>query len=314
MSRTLSEWLDYIERTHPAGIELGLERVARVRDALGLSFAGPIITVGGTNGKGSTCAMLDAILRAEGYRVGLYTSPHLLHFNERVRLSGVPVSDGELVLAFEAVEQARGDTPLTYFEFGTLAAWHIFATAPLDALVLEVGLGGRLDAVNAFEPDCAIVTRVSIDHVDYLGSSRESIGAEKAGIFRAGKPAICADPCPPGTLVAHAQAIGADLQQIGRDFSYVGGLTQWRFNGRSGSRAGLAPPALRGATQLANAAACLAALDAMSKRLPVSMQAVRLGLATVELPGRFQVLPGRPSVVLDVAHNPDAAATLAANL
>jgi dihydrofolate synthase / folylpolyglutamate synthase len=312
--RTLAEWLDYVERLHPSSIAMGLERVERVRDALGLAFTGPIITVGGTNGKGSTCAMLDAILRAEGYRVGLYTSPHLLHYNERVRIGGAPVDDEPLAEAFAAVENARGDTPLTYFEFGTLAAWCLFRSVPLDVLVLEVGLGGRLDAVNALDADCSVVTRVSIDHIDYLGADRESIGAEKAGIFRPGKPAVCADPDPPRSLLAHAEAIGADLQLLGRDFRYEGGRTQWRFIGRGGARAGLAPPALRGRRQLANASACLAALDALSGRLPISMQAIRLGLATVELPGRFQVLPGRPAVVLDVAHNPDAAATLAANL
>jgi dihydrofolate synthase/folylpolyglutamate synthase len=313
-ARTLPEWLEYIERVHPQAIAMGLERVIRVRDALGLRFDGPLITVAGTNGKGSTCAMLDAILRAEGYRVGLYMSPHLLSYNERVRVDGALASDERLVLAFERVEAARGDTPLTYFEFGTLAAWEIFATSGLDAVVLEVGLGGRLDAVNAFDPDCAVVTGIAIDHVDYLGSSRESIGAEKAGIFRAGRPAICADSDPPATLIEHARAVGADLQLIGRDFAYEGGRQQWLFRGRHGARRALAPPALRGARQLANASACLAALDSLRSRLPVSMQAVRQGLANVQLPGRFQILPGRPAVVLDVAHNPQAAAVLSENL
>lgn len=313
-SRTLAEWLDYIERQHSSPIALGLDRVLKIRKALALSFSGPIITVGGTNGKGSTCAMLEAILRAAGYRIGLYTSPHLLAYNERVRINGAPASDERLVAAFERVERARGGTPLTYFEFGTLGAWEIFATTPLDALVLEVGLGGRLDAVNAFDADCAVVTSIGVDHVDYLGASREAIAAEKAGIFRPGKPAICTDAAPPETLIAHARAIGADLQLLGRDFSYSGDRLQWRFRGRTGTRAGLAPPALRGARQLANASACLAALDAMRDRLPVSMQAVKRGFAAVELPARFQVLPGRPAVVLDVAHNPQAADVLAENL
>lgn len=312
--RSLAGWLEHIEQLHPAAIEMGLERVARVRDAMGLSFAVPVVTVGGTNGKGSTCAMLEAILLAEGYRVGVYSSPHLLAYNERVKLDGAPAGDDRLLEGFEAVERARGEVALTYFEFGTLAAWHIFATASLDALVLEVGLGGRLDAVNAIDPDCAVVTRVAIDHVDFLGGTRESIGREKAGIFRPGRPALCADPDPPRSLIEHAAAIGADLQLIGRDFGYEAGRTQWRFHGRAGSRAGLAAPALRGVNQLANASACLAALDCLRGRLPVSMQAVRMGLALVQLPGRFQVLPGEPAVVLDVAHNPDAAATLAANL
>jgi dihydrofolate synthase/folylpolyglutamate synthase len=313
-ARSLAQWLERIERLHPSAIAMGLERVARVRDALGMSFDGPVITVGGTNGKGSTCAMLEAVLRAEGHRVGLYTSPHILAYNERVRIDGREATDEAIVNGFERVDAARGDVPLTYFEFGTLAAWITFAEAGLDAVVLEVGLGGRLDAVNAFDPDCAIVTRIGIDHVDFLGATRESIGLEKAGIFRAGRPAICGDPDPPDTLVGHARAIGADLQLIGRDFSLEGGRQQWSFHGRRGWRRSLAAPALRGPWQLVNASCALAALDALHERLPVSMQAVRQGLALVELPGRFQVLPGRPAVVLDVAHNPQAAEVLAQNL
>jgi dihydrofolate synthase/folylpolyglutamate synthase len=312
--QTLAQWLDHAERLHPRAIDMGLERVVRVRDALGLAFAGPVFTVGGTNGKGSTCALLESILRAEGYRVGVYSSPHILKYNERVRVEGVQASDERLARAFERVEAARGATPLTYFEFGTLAAWEIFATTPLDVLVLEVGLGGRLDAVNAFDSDCAVVTSIGIDHVDYLGATREGIALEKAGIFRPGRPAICGDPDPPATLVGRARSIGADLQIFGRDFTCEGGRNQWTFRGRRGVRHGLAPPALRGMRQLANASCALAALDALQERLPVSMQAVRQGLALVELPGRFQVLPGRPAVVLDVAHNPQAAETLAQNL
>jgi dihydrofolate synthase/folylpolyglutamate synthase len=313
-SRSLPEWLQHIERLHPAAVELGLDRVGRVRDAMACSFDGTLIVVGGTNGKGSTCALLEAMLRAEGYRVGLYTSPHLIDYNERVRIDGAAASDRQLLEGFEAVERARGGVPLTYFEFGTLAAWHSFTGAGLDVLILEVGLGGRLDAVNVFDSDCAVVTRVALDHVDYLGPTRDSIGREKAGIFRPHRPAICADPDPPASLIEHARAVGADLRLIGRDFGFEAGPTQWRYSSRVGSRAGLAVPALRGTHQLANAAACLAALDALRDRVPVSMQAVRVGLATVELPGRFQVLPGRPVTVLDVAHNPDAAACLAAGL
>ncbi len=324
-ARGLAEWLEYIERIHPKSIQLGLERVAKVRDALGLSSAAALFIVAGTNGKGSTCAMLEAILLAAGYRVGLYTSPHLIRYNERVRLGGTPVDDTRLCAAFEAVEHARGDAALTYFEFGTLAAWQIFATVPLDAVILEVGLGGRLDAVNAFDCDCAVLTSVALDHMDYLGDTRESIGAEKAGIFRKGKPAIVADPSPPRSVLDHAAAIGAGLQLIGRDFGYLRGVgspdfgyqrerEQWTFWGKGGRRAGLAHPALRGSKQLANASAVLAALDALRERLPVGMQDIRNGLAKVELSARFQVLPGRPAVVLDVAHNPDAAAVLAANL
>jgi len=311
-------WLAYIERQHPQSIALGLDRVVRVRDALALPKFCPIFTVAGTNGKGSVCAMLEAILLAAGYHVGTYLSPHLLRYNERVRLDGREVDDAPLVAAFRRVEAARGEgdarVPLTYFEFGTLAAWVVCAAAKPDALVLEVGLGGRLDAVNAFDPDCAVLTSVDLDHAEYLGDTRERIGWEKAHVFRAGRPAIVGDPAPPATVLEHAAAIGADLQVAGRDFGHSGDRQQWLFWGRHGRRGGLAYPALRGANQLLNAAAALAALDALRDRLPVSAQAIRLGLAAVDLPGRFQVLPGRPVVVLDVAHNPHAAAVLAANL
>ena len=312
--RSLAEWLDYIERIHPKSIQLGLERVAEVRDALGKSSRSAVFTVAGTNGKGSTCAILEAILLAAGYRVGLYTSPHLLQYNERVRLDGTPVDDVRLCAAFEEVERARGEVPLTYFEFGTLAAWEIFASRPLDAVILEVGLGGRLDAVNAFDADCAVLTTVDLDHMDYLGDTREAIGREKSGIFRASRPAIVADPDPPRSVLENAASIGADLQLIGRDFGFVQQGEQWMAWSRDGRRGGLAHPALRGARQLANAAAAIAALGALRLRLPVGMQDVRNGLARVELPGRFQVLPGRPTVVLDVAHNPQAARVLADNL
>ena len=312
--RSLAEWLDYIERIHPKSIELGLERVTEVRDALGKSSGAVVLTVAGTNGKGSTCAILEAILLAAGYKVGLYTSPHLLRYNERVRIGGTPVDDDRLCAAFEEVERARGRVPLTYFEFGTLAAWEIFASLRLDAVILEVGLGGRLDAVNAFDADCAVLTTVDLDHMDYLGDTREAIGREKSGIFRPGRPAIVADPDPPRSVLDHALAIGADLQLIGRDFGFVQQGQQWMAWGRDGRRGGLAHPALRGVRQLANAAAAIAALGALRERVPVGMQDVRMGLARVELPGRFQVLPGRPTVVLDVAHNPQAARVLAHNL
>ncbi|MSQ73101.1 MAG: bifunctional tetrahydrofolate synthase/dihydrofolate synthase [Betaproteobacteria bacterium] len=312
--RTLAGWLVHIERVHPKSIALGLDRVVKVRDALGFQFDGPIITVGGTNGKGSTCAMLEAILLAAGYRVGQYTSPHLLRYNERVRVDGQPLDDAALCNAFEQVEIARGSVQLTYFEFGTLAAWAHFAGAKPDCLILEIGLGGRLDAVNAFDADCAVLTSIDIDHVDFLGDTREQIGAEKAGIFRGSKPAIVADPVPPLTVLEHAAAVKADLQLFGRDFGYQSDPQQWLFWGRGGRRGGLAYPGLRGANQLLNACASLAALDALRGRIPVASQDVRNGFARVELPARFQVLPGRPVVVLDVAHNPHAAAVLAQNL
>jgi dihydrofolate synthase/folylpolyglutamate synthase len=312
--RSLAEWLDYIERIHPKSIQLGLDRVSKVRDALGKSSPAAVFTVAGTNGKGSTCAILEAILLAAGYRVGLYTSPHLLRYNERVRVDGTPVDDARLCLAFDAVERARGEVTLTYFEFGTLAAWEIFTSRPLDALILEVGLGGRLDAVNAFDADCALLTSVDLDHTDYLGDTRELIGAEKSGIFRPGRPAIVADADPPRSVLVRAAALGADLQLIGRDFGFVRQGQQWMYWGSEGRRGGLAHPALRGTRQLANASAAIAALGTLRARLPVGMQDVRNGLAQVELPGRFQVLPGRPTVVLDVAHNPQAARVLADNL
>lgn len=311
---TLEAWLTRIERLHHRPIDLTLDRVRTVADRLDLRFDCPVFVVGGTNGKGSTCAMLDGILRAAGYRVGLYTSPHLLRFNERARIGGVEAGDAALIEQFEAVEAARGDTSLTYFEFTTLAALRLFAQARLDALVLEVGLGGRLDAVNIVDADCAIVTSIALDHIDYLGPTREHIGFEKAHIYRSGRPAICGDPEPPASLIDVATKLGADLWLFGRDFNYAGDRQQWAYGGRAQRRSGLPYPALRGANQLLNASGALAALEALAQRLPVSQQAVRQGLLTVEITGRFQVLPGRPAVVLDVAHNPHAAAVTASNL
>jgi dihydrofolate synthase / folylpolyglutamate synthase len=311
---TLNDWLRLLETMHPKAIDMGLERVASVKDRLGIEFDCPVIIVGGTNGKGSTCAMLESILMQAGYRVGQYTSPHLIDFNERARINGEPASDDALVTQFRAVEEKRGDVSLTYFEFTTLAILRLFAEAKLDAVILEVGLGGRLDAVNVLDADVAIVTSVDIDHTEYLGDTREKIGFEKAGIFRAGKTAICADPVPPASLLDHAKAIGADLWLFGRDYNYSGDKQQWNYGGRQQRRSSLGYPSLRGANQLLNASAALAALEALRDRLPVGAQEVRTGLVMVELPGRFQVLPGRPTVILDVAHNPHAAATLAQNL
>jgi dihydrofolate synthase/folylpolyglutamate synthase len=322
MPPTLDGWLAHLEALHPrgsAGIELGLERVAAVKARLAQREACPVILIGGTNGKGSTCAMLERILLAAGYRVGLYTSPHLLRYNERVRIDGIAADDASLCRAFARVEQARGDAALTYFEFGTLAAWEVFAAAGLDAIVLEVGLGGRLDATNVYEPACAVVTGVDLDHMDFLGADREAIGREKSGIFRAGVAAICGDPQPPQSLVDQALAVGARLQVLGREFGYQRQEQQWSYWGRRDGddpvrRGGLAFPALRGERQLANAACALAALDSLRTRLPVAMKDIRQGLGEVQLAGRFQVLPGRPAVVLDVAHNPQAARVLADNL
>jgi dihydrofolate synthase/folylpolyglutamate synthase len=314
LTADLDGWLAHVERLHPKSIELGLERVRAVLERLALPKFCPIFVVGGTNGKGSTCALLEAMLHAAGYRVGCYTSPHLVRYNERVRIAGRDIADDALVAAFAEVERARADTPLTYFEFGTAAAWVAFARERLEALVLEIGLGGRLDAVNAFEPDCAVVTSVDLDHMDYLGDTRERIGWEKAHIFRAGRPAILGDAAPPTSVLEHARGIGARLLCIGRDFGFEADRQQWRYWGPGGTRGGLAYPALRGVTQVENAATAIAALDSLRDRLPMPAQAIRDGLARVELPGRFQVLPGRPIVILDVAHNPEAAAVLSANL
>ena len=317
-SSRLGEWLAYLETLHPKPIAMGLERVAEVARRLGTTIDCPVVTVAGTNGKGSTCAMVESICRKAGYRTGLYTSPHLVRFNERVRLAGAEVDDATLVATFGEVDAARsrapGPVPLTYFEFSTLAALIVFAEARLDVLVLEVGLGGRLDAVNIVDADVAVITAIDIDHVEYLGHTREAIGAEKAGIMRAGRVAVCGDEDPPQTLVRHAADIGAPLWRIGDEYRYAVEGLQWRYEGPGGARYGLPHPALRGRYQLANAATALAALDALRARVPVSGGAVRDGLVGVELAGRFQVLPGRPATVLDVAHNPHAARALAATL
>jgi len=323
--RTLDDWLAHCERLHPVGIDMGLERVGQAWQRAGVTLGTPdghepvdgapvVFTVAGTNGKGSTCAMLEGILLSSGFKVGVYGSPHLVRFEERCRIGGELVSAAALVPHFEAIEAARGDIPLTYFEFTTLAIMRLLATSGLDAVILEVGLGGRLDAVNVVDADCAIVTSIDLDHMEYLGPDREAIGREKAGIMRAGRPAIVSDPQAPNSVVDHAAALGADLWLFGRDHNYAGDRQQWSWAGRSKRFNGMAYPALRGANQLLNASGVLAALEVMRPRLPVSAQAVRTGLATVELPGRFQIIPGQPTLILDVAHNPHAAATLAVNL
>ena len=316
--QTLDQWLTHCEQLHPKNIDMGLDRVKTVAQRMALGFTCPVITVAGTNGKGSTCAMLESILRQAGYRTGLYSSPHLVHFEERLRLNGDPVHAGALVEGFAHVEQARcQDDPavsLTYFEFSTLAMLDVMARSKLDVVILEVGLGGRLDAVNIIEPDCALITSIDLDHMDFLGPDREAIGREKAGIMRTGRPVIVGDPVPPQSVLDHAKEIDADLWRFGHDFNVSGDKQQWAWAGRDRRYSGLAYPALRGANQLLNAAGVLAALTALRERLPVAAQAVRSGLALVELPGRFQVIAGQPTLVLDVAHNPHAVAALVANL
>ncbi|WP_300756969.1 bifunctional tetrahydrofolate synthase/dihydrofolate synthase [Janthinobacterium sp.] len=312
---TLPAWLTMLETRHSETvINMGLERVLEIKQRLALAFSCPVIMVAGTNGKGSTCAMLESVLLRAGYKVGLYIKPHFLDFNERARIGGEMASDEQLIASFNAVEAVRGDIPLTYFEFTTLAIMHLLAEAGQDVVILEVGLGGRLDAVNIVDADVSIVTSVDIDHTEFLGDTREAIGFEKAGIFRPGKAAICSDPVPPQSLIDHAEAIGADLWLMGRDFNYAGDKQQWNYGGREQRRNSLAYPSLRGANQILNACAVLAALEVLKLQLPVGAQEVRTGLVTVELPGRFQVLPGRPSVILDVAHNPHAASALNQNL
>ena len=311
---TLNDWLAHCEQLHAKNIDMGLERVRAVAERMNLAFSCPVITVAGTNGKGSTCAMLEAVLIQSGYRTGVYTSPHLVHFEERCRLNGESSTAADLIAGFEAVESARGEISLTYFEFTTLAIMYRLANAGLDAVILEVGLGGRLDAVNIIDADCAVITSIDLDHMEFLGPDRESIGREKAGIMRAGRPAVVSDPMPPASVTDHARAIGADLWRAGEDFNFSGDKLQWGWAGRGRRYTGLAYPGLRGANQLVNAAGVLAALTAIRDKLPVTAQAVRNGMALVELPGRFQIVPGEPALVLDVAHNAHAVAALAVNL
>jgi dihydrofolate synthase / folylpolyglutamate synthase len=314
-SRTLSDWLAWIETLHPRSIELGLERVHVVLDAMGLrrpAFAA--ITITGTNGKGSTVAMCETILRRAGYRVGAYSSPHLISYNERIRIDGRNVSDDQLCAAFERIEATRGTVPLTYFEFGTLAAFDLFRATKIDIAVLEVGMGGRLDAVNAIDSDVAIVTAVDIDHTAWLGHTREAIGYEKAGIFRQNRPAICGDPNPPAIVATEAARIGAQLLQYNREFTVERSATEWTWRYGERLRSGLPYPSLRGDYQLFNATCALTALETLARRFPVTQADVREGLIAGVIPGRFQVLPGRPVRVLDVAHNAQAARSLAATL
>lgn len=313
---TLAEWLTWQETLHPRGIDLGLERVARVGARLGvLEPHCAVVTVGGTNGKGSTVAMLESIYLAAGYRVGAYTSPHLLRYNERVRIGGVPVGDDLLCRAFDRVDSALGEDTLSYFEFGTLAALWVFRELAPDVMILEVGLGGRLDAVNAVDPDVAVVTSVGLDHQEWLGNDREQIGTEKAGIFRTGRPAVCGEQAPPASVRAVAERIGARWLCAGEHFGYSRGAAAWSWHGPDGHRRDDLPlPALAGGIQLDNAAAALAAVDQLMPRLPVSGEALDEGLRRVRLAGRFQLLRSNPDVILDVAHNPAGAEALAATL
>jgi dihydrofolate synthase / folylpolyglutamate synthase len=312
----LEQWLAWQSRLHPKRMELGLDRVSTVWSELGLRGLGcPIVTVGGTNGKGSCVAIIEAMAQAAGYRTGAYTSPHLLRYNERIRIAGEPVSDEALCRAFALVERARGDIPLTYFEFGTLAALLLFAEASLDLAVLEVGLGGRLDAVNLIDADVSVVASIGRDHTDWLGDSLDSIAREKAGIFRAGRPALIGQPDAPAALREAAERIGAVPLQVGREIEAVSDLESggWIWTGPQG-RLALPTPTLRGSFQIRNAAVSIGALKCLGGRLPISAAALRAGLVRARLPGRFQVANGTPTLIFDVAHNREAAEALALNL
>ncbi len=312
---SLPAWLSWQETLHPQKIDLGLERVATVADRLGLLLPDyGVMTVAGTNGKGSSVALLAAILGAAGYRVGSYSSPHLLRYNERICISGLQATDGDLCRAFDCVDQARGEISLSYFEFGTLAALYLFAAADLDVALLEVGMGGRLDAVNIIDPDVALVTSIDIDHSAWLGTDREAIGREKAGIFRHGRPAICSDPSPPDSLGNTADGLGAAWFSLGQQFFCELAGSGWDWRGPDSCYRQLPLPALAGVQQLDNAAGVLMALEVLRDRFPVNRHAIEQGLRSVNLPGRFQIQPGAVDLILDVAHNPASGRRLAQTL
>jgi len=313
--RTLPEWLAWQESLHVREIDLGLERCRAVAERMKvLAPRYTTISVAGTNGKGSCVAMLDAMLSAANYRVGRYTSPHLIRYSERIRVAGEIAGDEVICEAFDRVDRARGEVSLTYFEFGTLAALDIFKRSAIDVAVLEVGMGGRLDAVNLIDADVALLATIDIDHVDWLGPDRESIGREKAGIFRHSRPAICSDPQPPRSVLQTAEQLGTPLAVLGREFDYEVGRDGWRWWGRSHRYDGLPPPHLHGAFQFQNAAGVLAVLEQLAHRCPVPRGAIECGLRSVELAGRFQVVPGPVTWILDVAHNPQSARVLAESL
>lgn len=308
---TLAQWLAWQETLHPKPIDLGLQRVKQVFEALGNGPLPYTITVGGTNGKGSSVAMLTAILRAAGYRVGAYTSPHLLRYNERIQIDGQPMADPVLCEAFGRVDAARGETSLSYFEFGTLTALDLFRRAAVSVQVLEVGLGGRLDAVNIIDADAALVASIDIDHQEWLGDTRDAIALEKAGIYRCGRPAVLGDPRVPPALLRYAEQQGIALLCQGRDFYFTVVDGTWDWRGCAGALEHLPLPTLSGRQQLLNAAAVLQLLQQVRERLPVPEAAIRQGLVTASLAGRFQLLPGTPQVFVDVAHNPQAVRVLA---
>lgn len=314
--KALQQWLDWQLQLHPHSIDLGLDRVREVAERLDLlSPIAQVITVGGTNGKGSVVTYLESLLQASGKRVGCFTSPHFLHYGERIRLAGAPVADEAIVAAFDAIDRARGEVSLTYFEFGTLAAVWLMAQAEVDYMVLEVGLGGRLDACNLWNADVAIVSSIGLDHQQYLGNTRESVAREKAGIFRHGRPALCGDRQPPSTLFECARSVAAEFERIGQDFDALGQVAdeQWLYTqADDGLCWRLASPGIPGPCQQDNAAVALRALHKLGLLQSLGEREASKALAGAKLAGRCQRWPGRPEVVLDVAHNPQAAAVLAA--
>jgi len=313
---SLDDWLPWLETLSPREIDLGLDRVDIVLEKLNLPRAERVISVAGTNGKGSSVAMLEALLANAGYKTACYTSPHVLRYNERIRIDGLAASDDEIIAAFERVQAARGDVPLTYFEFGTLAALVAFADAGADTLILEVGMGGRLDAVNAVEPDACLITNVALDHMAWLGSDIESIAREKAGIMRRNKPAVFGGSSVPHAIVEHAASVGANLRIAGQEFGYQKNQAagSWSWYGREHRLSDLRPPALTAEVQYQNAAAVLATIEAMGLEELLTAGHVNDALGKLALVGRFQVIQSRRTWVLDVAHNPAAAAVLAESL
>ena len=314
--QSLHQWLQWQEQLHPKKVELGLERIASVWRKAGPEVALPfrVITVAGTNGKGSSAALLEAILRAAGYRVGCFTSPHLIRYNERIRVDGKDAQDDLICSAFERIDQARGETSITYFEFSALAALRIFCDAELDVVVLEVGLGGRLDAVNMIDPDLALITTIGLDHTEWLGGTLNEIAREKAGIMRSGIPVVYASLSAPGSLLEHARSVQAELYLAGIDFSFRNSGITWDWWSSGSHMEKLPLPALKGEYQLQNAAGVLMALTLMQSRLPLQRKAIEEGLRRAQLRGRFQVIPGNPTIVLDVAHNAAAVGVFAENL
>lgn len=312
--QTLSQWLQWQETLHPSSIELGLERVARVWQRLNVRLSCPLITVAGTNGKGSSVAFLDAIYRAAGYRSGVYTSPHIHDYNERIRLNGVNATDTQICEAFACIDKARNDISLTYFEFGTLAALYCFAHTELDVIILEVGLGGRLDAVNIIDADIALITRIGLDHTDWLGNDRETIGREKAGIMRTNRAAVISDSDCPVTVCEYGQQLGAQLYRLGYEYDYEQQQGAWLWRSGDTLRSALPLPALSGQHQLQNASGVIMVCQLLQDKLPLTSSHLKQGLMSTQLMARYQILPGNIPVILDVAHNLEAVQALADNL